>query len=297
VTLSLSDPSAAVDWFELACLSRTASLLRRSDMARLIEEVEPDLDEEGIENALGDIAAEISRRSIRAGSLYPLTVDLYGIHRRAVPAEVERLYLFLALCSAVPQFRTNQTGFQPGRVFERIAAVALAQFTAGTAVVFADLPDPGVRGRIRELGRMLNVADHAGRARRQRKDHGLDVASWRAFSDSRAGHPVFLCQCALARRPTTLIRKAREIQPGEWGGLLDLREGTFSAALAIPHALEPGYEHWDELRGNTDLIVERIRLLSLLEGSSSWIDSLPPGGVIDSAVQGWVAKQIPDRRA
>lgn len=291
MTLSLSDASAAADWFELASLSRAASLLRRSEMARIVEEAEPNFDEEGIENAVNDISAEISRRSRRAGSLYPLSVDLYGIHRRAVTPEAERLYLFLTLCSSVPQFRKNQTGFQPGRVFERIAAVALAQFTAGTAVVFADLPDPGVRGRIRELGRMLNVTDHAGRARRQRKDHGLDVASWRAFSDAKAGHPVFLCQCALARKPTTLIRKAREIQPGEWGGLLDLREGAFTAALAIPHALEPGYEHWDELRSNTDLILERIRLLSLLEGSSDWAASLPPGGVVDAAVQDWIASQ------
>jgi hypothetical protein len=262
-------------------------------MSHIIEEAEPDQDEEGIENTVNDIAAEISRRAARAGSLYPLTVDLYGIRRRAVAPEVERLYLFLTLCSAVPQFRRNQTGFQPGRVFERIAAVALAQFTAGRAVVFADLPDPGVRGRIRELARMLNVGAHASRARRQRKDHGLDVASWRGFSDQRAGHPVFLCQCALAQKPSTLIRKAREIQPGEWGGLLDLREGAFSAALAIPHALEPGYEHWDELRGNTDLILERIRLLSLLEGSSDWIASLPPANVVQSAFQEWISRQLP----
>lgn len=292
MTLSLSDSSAAADWFELASLSRTSSLLRRSDMARLVEEAEPNLDEEEIENAVDDISAEISRRAVRAGSLYPLSVDLYGIHRRAVASEVERLYLFLTLCSAVPQFRKNQSGFQPGRVFERIAAVALARFTAGLAVVFADLPDPGVRGRIRELARMLNVADHAERARRQRKDHGLDVASWRAFSDARAAQPVFLCQCALARKPTTLIRKAREIQPGEWGGLLDLREGSFTAALAIPHALEPGYEHWDELRSNTDLILERIRLLSLLEDSTDWVAILPPHDVVDSALQDWVAGQM-----
>jgi hypothetical protein len=261
-------------------------------MARIVEEAEPDLDEKGVENVVNDIAAEISRRAARGGSLYPLTVDLYGIHRRTVKPEVERLYLFLTLCSAVPKFRKTQSGFQPGRQFERIAAVALAQFTAGQAVVFADLPDPGVRGRIRELARMLHVAPHAERARRQRKDHGLDVASWREFSDNRAGHPVFLCQCALARKPTTLIRKAREIQPGEWGGLLDLREGSFTAALAIPHALEPGYEHWDELRSNTDLILERIRLLRLLEGSSEWIAHLPPPNVVSTAFKGWVAHQF-----
>jgi len=291
VTLSFSDVAVATDWFELACLSRTASLLRRSEMARIVEEAEPNMDEEGIENAVNDISAEIRRRSERAGSLYPLTVDLYGVHRRSVATEVERLYLFLTLCSAVPHFRKNQVGFEPGRIFERIAAVALAQFTAGIAVVFADLPSKGVRSRIRELGRLLNVADHAERARRQRKDHGLDVASWRAFPDARAAHPVFLCQCALARKPMTLLRKAREVQPSVWGGLLDLREGSFTAALAVPHAMEPGYEYWDELRRNTDLILERIRLLSLLDGSSDWVEKLPPSGVVDAAVQDWIAAQ------
>jgi hypothetical protein len=254
-----------VDWFELACLAEQRPLLRHSKIQLIVAAADPDMDVDQVETAVSDILAEIQRRTVRGGALYPFTSGLRGLHRRGVAPGVELLYKFLALCSVVPSFRRNQVGFQPGRAFERITAPAMAEFVAGRSVVFADIDEPGVRARIRSLGRMMHIATHEAKARPSRNDHGLDVASWRPFDDRRAAHPVVLCQCTLKRMHTDLIIKAREIAPGEWGRLLDVREGAFSAALAIPHALEPGYEHWDELRSNTDLIVERVRLLSLLE--------------------------------
>jgi hypothetical protein len=257
-------------------------------MARVVEYAGPDLTEEDVETLVGDICAEVERRAAHGGDLYPFEVGLHGIRRRDVAAEAERLYRFLLLCSVVPRFRKNQTGFQPGRVFERIAAVALAQYTTGEAVVFADIPHKGVREKIRELARMLHMKSHAEIARPRRNDHGLDVASWQAFGDMRSGYPILLCQCTLKEKPGELLEKAREVQSGEWGRLLDVREGTLMAALAIPHVLEPGFEHWEELRGNTDLILERMRLLGLLEGVvERWAPSLPDEEPVNVAFKAW----------
>lgn len=151
----LSDLAIATDWFELACLAQSRPLLRHSEIQRLVALADPDMDLDQVETAVSDILAEVQRRSVRAGALYPFTTGLRGLHRRAVEPGVELLYKFLALCSVAPSFRSNQVGFQPGRAFERIAAPAMGAFVAGEPVVFADIDEPGVRARIRSLGRMM----------------------------------------------------------------------------------------------------------------------------------------------
>ena len=122
-------------------------------MERVITYASPDYSAEQIEEFVSDVMAEVKRRSSRAGALYPFASGLRGIQRRGVRAEVELLYVFLALCSLVPSFRRNRTGFEPGKAFERVAAHALTSFTAGQSVVFADIPENGVRARIKDLGR------------------------------------------------------------------------------------------------------------------------------------------------
>jgi len=230
-------------------------------MSRVLAERAPDLDETGTEVLIDDVLAEVERRTALGGALYPFSRRTTGLHRREQTYEAQLLYTFLVLSSAHAPFRQSRPGFSPGRLFERVAANALEAWTEGTAVVFADIDETGVRARIDHLGRRLNVASSSEKARKRRNDHGLDVAAWRDFGDRRAGYPVVLCQCTIAWK---LVEKAREVQVGEWGGMLDVREGTFIAAIAAPHALDPDYEHWDELRRNTDLILERTRLLALL---------------------------------
>ncbi len=251
----------ATDWFELLALTQRGARLGRSRMREAVSDQAPDLDEAAVEALVDDVLAEVDRRANLSGALYPFARTDTGLQRRIVSPEVQLLYSFFVLCSAYAPFRRNVTGFEPGRVFERIAAQALKAWTAGHAIVFADIAASGVRARIDRLGQDLRVTSYSAKARKSRKDHGLDIAAWRGFPDRRAGHPIVLCQCTIAWK---LVDKARDIQVGEWGAMLDVREGSFSAALATPHALEPDYQHWDELRRNSDLILERTRILALL---------------------------------
>lgn len=287
-----TDPAATADWLELACLAQERGLLRHSQMERLIGSAAPDMDEADVETLVNDVMAEVNRRSERGGRLYPFRSTLYGLERQDIPPGAELLYRFLLLCSLVPRFRKNQKGFQPGRIFERVAANALERFTGGRAVVFADIDKSGVRERIAELGRMLYLDAFPAKARKSRKDHGLDVASWRSFPDRRSGQPIVLCQCTLKKRHDELIVKAREVSPGEWGGMLDVRQETLTAAVAIPHALEPGYEHWDELRKNTDLILDRTRLLGLLDDEEEpWAPVVAGEKYVAQAFERWVEQE------
>jgi hypothetical protein len=267
--LPVNDITKGADWLELLLLIAPNGRVGRSKVEEFVEASAPELDESDIERVVEDLSAEIDRRASMAGALYPFYRDLTAIARRDVTAEVQLLYAFLVLSSVVPTFRKTAPDFRPGRLFEHVTRMALEEWVGGVATVFAEAPpgeSSGMRAALRRLGKELSLRSFPEHARAVRKDHGLDVAAWRSFRDRRTGHPVVLCQCTLA---TNLIAKAREVQTGEWSGLLAAREGTFTAALSVPHVLAPDWPHWDELRRNTDLIIERTRLLALLESSDS----------------------------
>jgi hypothetical protein len=251
----------AVDWIELAFAASGRSRLTPSNMAELARLGDPDLADDDAAALVGDLFMEIERRADSA-AIYPFEHGRRGLARRGEDGDFF-IYLFLVLSATDLPFRKR--GFKPYSRFEHVTRAALAEWTGGEAVVFAD-GAANVREAITALGDRLKVESFPTRARRARKDHGLDVAAWRPFLDGRAGLPIVLCQCTVARRK--LPAKARDISVGEWSDLLRVRAASFTAAIAVPHVLDRDYVHWDELRRNTDLILDRIRLLDLLHGAA-----------------------------
>lgn len=284
-------PSSVVDrtdWVELSLLVGGEGRLGKSRLREAIADRAPELGDAGLEEAVDDVFQEVRRRRNLAGDLYPFLPDRTAIVRRGLSDEVEALYAFLALNSALADFRVPKPGFTSGLVFEKVVASALARWSGGEALVFADVPageDAGVREALKRLGKRLALESYPERVRKARKDHGLDVAAWRPFPDRRAGHPILLCQCTVGWE---LVRKAREVLPAEWSQLLHAREGIFSASLAVPHVLPPDYERWLELRNSTDLIVDRLRLLSLLdEGDEPWKALADHSAAIADGLKSW----------
>lgn len=282
------DVAAQADWLELSLIIAGSPRLGKSQVREQIEGSAPDLDESEIEIAVGEVFTEIRRRERAGGGLYPFTRDQTAISRRGLDANLESLYGFLALNSAYTDFRKPVVGFTSGRVFEEIVELALGRWAGGNAIVFGRAEpgeETGIRAAIKRLGSQLAVETHSSRARRARNDHGLDVAAWRPFPDRRAGYPVLLCQCTVG---WALTRKAREVEKSEWGKLLDIREGAFSAAIAVPHVLLPDYRHWRELRYATDLIVDRLRLLVLLEHvTEPWTPLVPHVTALQDGLTAW----------
>jgi hypothetical protein len=292
--LPTSDVMEAADWFELLLITREHPRLGIAKVRAAIKSIAPELSDEASQELADDICDEVGRRGRAAGDLYPFERTATGLARRDVPDAVTLLYAFLVLCSARPTFRQPRPGWRPGSIFEALTALALARYVSGRAVIFSTLPvppDKGVRPAIQKLGELLSVRSFPEHARVQRKDHGLDVAAWRDFGDRRAAYPIVLCQCALGWK---LIAKAREVVPAEWDGLLHLRQNTISAGLSVPHALPPDYSHWEELRRNTDLVIERTRLLALLASEDEpWDPLRDQGDVLTAELAAWDAAREP----
>lgn len=277
----------AVDWLELALVASNRHRLSPSNLTGLLRLTDPDLSDEDAGTLIEDIFVEVERRTEHA-ALYPFERGRRGLQPRSDQADLF-IYLFLVLSASDPAFRKRP--LKPYARFERITRAALAEWTGGEALVFSESGN-NIREAVQALGDRLRVESFPHRARVARKDHGLDVAAWRPFRDGRAGLPVVLCQCTIARRK--LVAKARDIQTEEWGDLLRIRSAAFTAAIAVPHVLDPDYEHWDELRRNTDLVLDRLRLLELLGGTTDR-DSLVSdiSDDIAAAVADWGARHLP----
>jgi hypothetical protein len=264
-TIPLESRPRAADWLELLMITSTTSRLTRSDLEDLLERARPDWSEQQIEEEAILITKEFDRRIHAAGTVYPFARNGKTIRYDTDKAADDRaLYAFLTLVSAEPKFRQRSGTFMPDRIFEHLTRIALKVVIAGDSRVFAETPPgekPGIRPAIERLGRLLYVDSYPARARTSRKDHGLDVVAWRPFADKRPSAPIILCQCTVSWQ---LIPKAREIQREEWAKLLDITAASVTAAIAIPHVIGLDYPKWQELRWNTDLILDRVRMLELL---------------------------------
>ncbi len=265
-TMATADSSEIVnltDRVELAVLTSRRGRLSWSNVGALVAEtyVDDDPDSEEAELLVGSVRTELRRRS--AVIAYPFEV-LDGAVSLAGTDEDRALWEFLVTLSVHQSSRILAgSGHRPSRVFETISREALRTYTGGEAYVLSEL-HPKIRGAIAELGDRLNVEAHPYRARKERKDHGLDVVAWRPFRSLRHGHPTVLCQCTIGQQ-ATLVAKARETTASEWGKLLALTEHSLTTALAVPHVLPQDWAHWTELTCNTELVLDRLRIWELLD--------------------------------
>lgn len=278
------------DWCEAYALA-SQRRLTKGRLISLLQSVAADLGDEAVEILAGETFQELRRRGGAAGKAYPFTVDRLSLRPDGTSSR-RTLYSFFVLLSVHKVFRRpdQATDWRPDLIFEQVTRRALAIWVGGQAHVFSQLR-PRIRPAIEHLGVLLGVDSHPELSRVQRKDHGLDVVAYRRFRDRPAGLPVLLCQCTISERK--LVVKAREVVPAEWSRLLDVPAGAFSRALAVAHPIPLGEPMWAELVTNTDLLLDRIRILELLEHDDVDVDAAYPGlsGHVDKHLAAWLEEQ------
>lgn len=238
-------------------LKTTGSQMRR--MLPLGEDPAGGDSDENAEIMLGSVRGELRRRARVTDYPFVLRGDTLIANG---PLEDRDLWEFLVTLSVRPESRTlPRTSLKPSLEFERLCRDGLASYTAGQAHVFSDLAR-GIQPAIAELGRRLQVQSYPHHARPVRKDHGLDVVAWRRFRHLTHGVPTVLCQCTVGK--PDLVAKACDTRAGEWARLLAVTQESLTTALAVPHVIPPDWDHWFELLGATELVLDRLRLWDLL---------------------------------
>ncbi len=263
-TPTSSDACSLADWAEALALTEDRSNSSRSFLrARLRSSLFTDGDELDIQ--LEMLLSEVERRKKRAEKLYPFAWTDIGLSRMRNVDEAP--YEFLLWLAVSPVYRREDRYNEIQELFDNLVKRALIAYLGPNAVgVRFGSPASGERPTgfpeaLKWLASQLRLQTGTAVPRPQVRDGGVDVVVWNPFRDGRAGFVVILCQCTVAHAWTP---KAKDIVAGIWNGWIDFGRDPLTA-LAIPFAIPPTFDRWDEVRRTVNVILDRIRLAELLE--------------------------------
>jgi hypothetical protein len=117
------------------------------------------------------------------------------------------------------------------------------------------------------------------------KDAGVDVVVWRRFADDRRGFPVLLAQCTVQ---LAWQDKVSDVKIELWMKWIDFDTVPPQKALVIPFAVNRDDPRWDDRTVSAGIIVDRLRLLELLNEVAD--ETL--GELIDLPTTEWIQREL-----
>lgn len=262
---------------------------------------------------------EIELRLRIGPRLYPFeVVDEQIVEREAVPSPVYLLLLILSSDEA--SYRGERRAHEVEATFDSIALAAIRQFLGANAVGvrFArnshDAEDESTRPAlfseaIRWLRDQMDLrpgvrrpedddedatthwefedppADDARQPLNTYKDAGVDVVVWRRFADDRRGFPALLAQCTVQ---LAWQDKISDVKIELWMKWIDFDTVPPQKALIIPFAVNRDDPRWDDRTVSAGIIVDRLRLLELLNDLSD--EAL--AALIDQPTMEWIQREL-----
>ena len=240
------------------------------------------IDGEDLDFHVDLLLSEVERRKRRAEAIYPFDWTEIGLSRTSVVDDAP--YEFLLWLAVSPVYREEKRFDEIDELFDRLVKHALIVYLGPNAMGIrfgfpsSDGRPSGFPEAVKWLANILRLQPGSGVPRPQLKDGGVDVVVWHPFRDGRSGFVVILCQCTVANNWTP---KAKDIVPEIWKGWVDFGREPLTA-IAVPFALPPAFDRWDEVRRTVNIILDRMRLVELIEVS----------GVEDLAsIRGWNDKE------
>ena len=258
------DTCDLADWAEaIVFLENRQSFSRSAIRQRLNGSHYIDRDE--LDVYIDFLLTEVGRRKAACEATYPFVSTDEGLSRDS--ATDEGPYEFLLWLTISPKFREQKRFQEADRLFDNLVKQALIRYLGPNAKgVRFGFPASGERpSGFREalgwLASLLGLKTGSLIPRPELKDGGADVVVWHPFRDGRSGFVVILCQCTVRIDWT---KKAADITVGMWNGWIDFGLAPVTA-FAIPFALPPAYNRWDELRRTVNIMLDRTRLAELIQ--------------------------------
>jgi hypothetical protein len=281
------------------------------------DEVELELIDEGRgerEMRIEQLLDEIEIRLRLGSSLYPFEHRDERITRRHAPGAEAYIFL-LTISSGEASFRAARRAHEVEAAFDNLALEALRRYLGRGArgVRFArNAHDPNdnatrprrfkdaiewLRGQLLlapgqqeppDAERVVHWEDDASAAHpplNSYSDAGVDVVVWWRFNDDRAGAPVLLAQCTVQ---IEWGEKAKDISVELWKKWIDFETVPPQIALVIPFAVSRTLEQWANRTITAGIIIDRLRLLELLnELPEDQLEQLP-----DAQTRAWVGAEL-----
>ena len=254
------------DWAEAAMFVEDRNNLSRASLRTRLR-ASLFIDEEDLDFNVDLLLSEIERRKRCAGAIYPFDWTGIGLSRTLVPDEAP--YEFLLWLAVSPVYREEKRFDEIDELFDRLVKQALIVYLGPNSMGMrfgfpsSDGRPSGFPEAVKWLANTLQLQPGSGVPRPQIKDGGVDVVVWHPFRDGRSGFVVILCQCTVASNWTP---KAKDIVPSIWKAWVDFGREPLTA-IAVPFALPPAFDRWDEVRRTVNIILDRMRLVELIEVS------------------------------
>jgi len=259
------DAWTLAEWVEATLLlEELDGLSRTSFRERFSAGLEPDQPE------IERMEAEVRRRALCAPDAYPYRVEGTRVVR---PGSMDStVYDFLLVLSLERAPYRKESRFEDiNPAFELLTREALLRHLGpgAQAVRFgsparddrpAGFPE-AVPWLARKMGLEVGSLSDVDTAD---NDGGLDVAAWRPFGDGQAAHVAVLAQCTVE---VEYDGKANDIATNEWARWIAFGRPPMSA-LAIPFVVPVDAKAWMRLAGRVDLVLDRMRLVELLDSES-----------------------------
>ncbi len=257
---------------------------------------------------------EVELRFRLGPKLYPFEATDERLIRRD-PAGGESYRFLLTISSKEAAFRGDRRTHEIEAAFDRVALEALRRYlgreanglrfakNAHVAEDNASRPKKfreaieWLRGQLK-LGRGLieppddelevhweSDANPAHQPLNTYSDAGVDAVVWWRFGDQRAGAPVLLAQCTVQ---IEWGEKTKDIPVELWKKWIDFETVPPQTALVIPFAVSRGLEQWANRTVTAGVIIDRLRLLELLDE----LEEAELGELIDGDTSAWITAEL-----
>lgn len=277
-SLPRDDRTSIADWIELElALDPERESISKAHVASVLEQ---ELGSSAEENLLSDVWRLLERREqLYRASPFHVEGDLVVRQLEAPPHEAYVACLFFSLYGV----RTRRSD---PKLLERIAAICIEHYLDGRSFVFGWPPLDGVAANIRE--RIVQLSEQM----RERfaespavsyKDRGVDVVSWKAFSDEaqgehRSGQIAVLSQCAAGQDWAT---KKGDVPIDAWKQYIHWATPPMRG-FVVPGVV--GDEKWHDTSVDSGLVFDRPRLCNNLP------DPFPDAELLQS-IREWIEEE------
>ena len=263
-----NDPTSLTDWVEtsLLCNGNNGDRVTDTEIINVIERA--DISDSDLH--LANIRNEVSSRSRMLSTSYPVRRDGRGFSRTG-RWENFLPYSFLLLVSLNQAYAemtfSGGTANKPAELFEDVTSVALGRYIRGEAFRLGAPRRRPVPGGFPEAVKFAAATlnedfQYGGLEWQQSGDDGVDVIAWLPFQDKRPSQLILLAQCAIG---TDWRGKRSELELAVWRYHIRWHSEPIKV-FAVPFHHEPGGS-WRETAARGGIILDRIRLVSLLQDS------------------------------
>lgn len=242
------------DWVELYVIVEGKSISKSKLLSKILAQHSKN-DEASVDSAL----SELERRAKLYGahSFYTVNGSVVNLSR-VVNWRDHPEYVMCLIYSALGVVKTNDGGT---KLFEQLSAAALQTYLGG---MFRVLGHPAGMSFKKQLVSLASECfeEIGSPPRSHDKDRGVDVVGWKPLPDDRNSQIFVLLQCAAGKHAA--IKKP--IRQDHWRHLILWGNRTIPG-MSLPKTVAEG--DWVKMTDEFDLILDRPRLLSLTESSSS----------------------------